>query len=425
MSAIVHARGRVSLIAGLEWRQLFQPAGRARDAEIREMARDNGVHRLALVARGERVFAGLVPDLDEEGDASPRGASGYSVAAILAQMAGEELVVAALHVPELRRVAVVAVEQGAPSIDVVQGLQKAHETVTAIRAGEHGFAGHRLFTNDRAEFPEAEELSLDALADAAGPAVRLQRPPVNGRALALAALAGLAVLGAGVAGKLYWDHRAKQEQLRAARQADPVPKYQAELARQIQRLGIPTAALAAWGRGLLGQPVWAAGWALQSITCTPDECVSEWERHGGTTQGLSRARASEKLDVANSSADRALLRWNDPALKASGWRDMSPARPREQAEAAQLAVWQSWTDARIRLQQTGPFVPWPNTGQELPAEVTLKARALEATMPFPLLQDALAHTPPDVWWNEVRLKVDASGKEQALLVTLKGNAYVR
>lgn len=425
MSTVVYTEDGVALVGGLEWRPLYQASGSARENELRELASEHNASKLVVVEQGQRFITGLYVDHEME-DSAPtvKGVALHSIAATLATMAGDSLVVAALHIESLKRVIVISVEQGSPAIDAIQSVEKAQETVTSIRSGDHGFSGHRLFTNDLDLFPDGEKLDLSVIAAAVTPTSRLQRLPVNRKALLTALLLVVLVCASAIGGKFYWDASQKAARQRAARAADPVPKYRAALAEQIGRLGIPTPALSSWVEKLGSYPVWVAGWELKGLVCTSGQCASEWERRGGTSVDLQLGRPGEVMDPNQSSADKSVLTWQVDSLKPGGISGLDAAVDAASVRQTNLAKWQNWANADVTVQQTGPYVQWPNTAP-VPPEVALKSRAIEVRTPFVLLNDVLRETPADVWWSEVRIGIDIAAKSQALVVTLKGNSYVR
>ncbi len=182
--SLVISLGRVGLAVGMDWRLL--PASTSRqqaESMVREVAKDNDASRITVAARrsdGQRSI-GLFVEPDAEDSTKARPAKLYAATAVLAQMAGEaQNVIAAISFKDTAdrdRFAVLAVEGGLPVSDVVQSLDKAIDTIRTIRAGEHGFSGHRVFSNVPEVFGdqlgEVEPLPLEDLAENISSSARL------------------------------------------------------------------------------------------------------------------------------------------------------------------------------------------------------------------------------------------------------------
>lgn len=429
--------GRVGLAVGMDWRLMPATASRQHaEAMVREVAKDNDASLITVAVRqtdGQRAI-GLYVQPDAEDGAKSLPAKLYAATAVLAQMAGEaQNVIAAISFKDKadrERYAVLAVEGGLPVSDVVQSLEKAIETIRTIRAGEHGFSGHRVFSNVPEAFGdqlggEVEPLPLEDLAGNISSGSRLVRPPLNVRVILITMAVLLVALGGIGSGKMLWDGHQAKKRAAEARARDPVPKYEAALSEQIGNLGMDRAALDALLAGLEGYPGWVRGWELKQIDCTSQICKSTWERRGGTTASLLSGRHAEKLELAESSADKAILSWVPVKSGRGGLASRQEAKPIGEAITQNMPIYQHWANAGIRLQQGGAYATWPNIGLEVPPEVALKVQPIEARLPFVLAREAVQQSPGDVFWNQVSVSVDLAGKGSALQVILKGNSYVR
>lgn len=431
MGAIIFS-GKVGLAVGLDWRPLTKASRQAADQMIRELARDNDAERIARVKRAngdEAVGLFARDDLDESAANGGPGKA-FAAAAVLATMAGEaQNVIAAItfQMAGRERVAVLVVEGGLPVSDTVQSLDAAIESIQNVRAGKHGFANHRLFSNSLDAFAapgDPELLTLDDLAGNARTQGRLVRAPANLRVMAVALLALTVLVAGGLAGKVGYDGHQAKKRAAEARARDPVPKYEAALAEQIGRLGLNRSSVQRLLADLQGYPAWIQGWELKQIDCSAAGCKSVWDRKGGTTAALVQARPSDKLVLEESSADRAVLVW-DAGLEPAGLGRQADAVLLSEANTLNASLFQTWANAGIRLQRSGAYSVWPEIGVEVPAEVVLRTQPVEAFMPFALAPEAVVQSPRDVFWQQLSVAVDMAGKAQTLNVTLKGVSYVR
>ncbi len=435
MSIIIPV-GKIGLAVGMDWR-LLPAASKQASTEhlVRELASDNDAQRVTIATRqsDSQKSAGLFMRPDPE-DVGPGGAPGklYAAAAVLAAMAGEtQNVIAAVAFKDAanrERVAVLVVEGGLPVSDAVQAPEKAIDTVRTIRAGEHGFAGHRLFSNSPEMFgglSEVENLSVEDLAHAAHAEARLGRIPANVRAFVGAFLALAVLLGGAAGGTLSWQSHQAKQRAAEARARDPLPKYEAALAEEIRRLGIARASMLDLVSSLESYAAWADGWELKQIACTTKNCRSTWERRGGTTKGLLASRPGEALEAAESSADKAILSWQPKGMTLDGWTGVSQAPRLGDALAANQSLYQVWANAGIRLQQSGGYTVWPDIGMEVPAEAAIKAQPIEVRLPWPLAMEAITQAPREVFWKQLSVAVDIGSTTQPLLLVLTGTSYVR
>lgn len=434
--SLVISLGRIGLAVGMDWRLL--PASTSRqqaESMVREVAKDNDASRITVATRlsdGQRSI-GLFVEADAEDGTRSRTGKLYAATAVLAQMAGEaQNVIAAISfkdAAERDRFAVLAVEGGLPVSDVVQSLDKAIDTIRTIRAGEHGFSGHRVFSNVPEAFGdqlgEVEPLPLEDLAKNISSSARLVRPPLNVRVMLVTMMVFASVLASIGGGKLLWDGHQAKKKAAEVKAHDPVPKYEAALSEQIGHLGMDREWLGTLLTSLEGYPGWVSGWELKQVDCSLQACRSTWERRGGTTAALLSGRPAEKLEVADSSADKAVLSWLPTNAVHAGLKSRQQAKTTSDAMSGNLPIYQTWANAGIRLQQGAGYSVWPNIGLEVPPEVALKSQPIEVRLPFVLAREAVQQSPADVFWNQLSVIVDLAGKGSALQVILKGNSYVR
>lgn len=433
MSNIVRV-GKIGLAVALDWRTLTMAGSRVDEQIIRERVRENDAERIVLVPRtnGDKALGMyLRQSYDDGGEGEKPPSKVYAAAAVLAALTGDaENIVAALSFVDGGRemIAVMVIEGGLPVTDTVLAPEAAQEAVQRVRAGEHGFSGHRIFSNSNDLFAvfgdEVEPLDFEKLAESARPPARLVRPPVNLRVLLSTLVVLVLVAGGAIGGNMVWkDHQAKKRAAEA-RARDPLPKYQAALADQIHQLGLSRESLGQLMHDLSSYPVWVRGWELKQVDCAAAGCRSTWERKGGTTADLTGSRPSEKLVSAESTADLAILSW-EPKLQLAGWTQMEQAPTLADSLAKNVNVFQTWANAGIAMQQSGTFSVWPETGLEVPAEAALRTQPVEIRLPWMFAQEAMRQAPAEIFWTGLTLKVDISGKAQALLVTMKGSSYVR
>lgn len=434
MSTLIHTLGDVGILAGLEWMPLSSYSPRSPiTQEVRRLARDHsarkiyvhGVQHAGLVRGTLGMYAAVDPADDEPKNLHP-------LAVLLVRAYPEAEAIVLLWRLDHDRSVFIVVERGIPLHDEVAAHEKAVELFQDAVAGEHRIPNALLLTNDTETFSECDSLKLETLLAHTSKETRLVAIPLGiGAALGLVAVA--LVLAAGVNGYvLYRDGVKEAEQRRIEALTDPVPHYQAALAQQIAMMGVTRDSMLDTFKQIGGYAIWADGWLLARIHCTPGQCVSTWARRGGTRETLKKARSHEVLLPPGDNEDEAQTSWEN-RLVHGGLGTLNDAVSFADAESTNISTYQRWKDAGINVSastNSSPYVIWPpNTAGDLsrlPSNTTLRVRPIAVTgMPYALFRDLVAETPRSVWWNSFTVKHTLENKDDPFTVDLLGNTYVR
>ena len=437
---VINRLGNLSLVAGLSWTPLLQSSARGLAAEVRRVAREGEARKIVIFKRNSLTSLGLyVPDdsgiADELDDQGSRGlfsrSREHSLAAVVANLAGDGNAILAYRVGNGEMAVVVVVESGIPTIDEIKPIEEAQAITLRYASGATGFV-YAVFTNDLGTFGGADhtrEIADDALFALADKTTLLVGKPVNVLAAALALLLLAAVVASYFAYTDYASKRARLEAAKRAAAADPAPRYEAALAAALNTVGPARHSLQSLLKMMEQYPVSQGGWLLTGITCSSatSQCTSSWLRESGTTHDLASARKefAEQLEIEDALLRVRLVR--QVRLDSAG---MSSSAITAGAEAAisMDSLLQRWSNAGLEVNfsrtaaQPWPVVPGVEPSSLRPGLVVNRA-PVSVGVPLHLAQEVLSQTPERLWWTDLNTSVDLAKGD--VHVTFKGFVYGR
>lgn len=329
-----------------------------------------------------------------------------------------------------KRVVVVVVQNGMPIADEVRSEPDAITLIKNALGGKLGATGHVVYTNEPARFFNGTLVHEETFTKFANRSTKLRSIPV--RTPVLAASIGILALLIGGSLYSYQKHIKDEKAALAARVAanDPMGPYLDLLAVRISKLGLDRKSLISALNSLESVEVVSYGWILIQIECSAGQCISTWDRAGGTTRALLAAHPKAEL-LMDSNSSKAKLRHVVPLVQ-GGLPVLSSAVPFDKAQSTNVETFQLWRNAGLAIQEIEDekdFKTWPTpvAGDValMPKGGILRARKLEVTVPFPLATQAVSETPPSVWWESFTLRYAPSDKTKRLTVKFQGNTYVR
>lgn len=437
---VIKRFGNLSLVAGLNWTPMLQSTARGLSAEVRRVANEGDARKILLFKRNSLTSLGLyvaddsgvADELDDQGGKGLFSRSReHSLAAVVANLAGDGNAILAYRVGNGEMAVVVVVESGIPTIDEIKPIEEAQAITLRYASGGTGFV-YAVFTNDMGTFGGADHTNLiadEALFALADKTTLLVGKPINVVAVAL----GLLVLVAAVAGYFayadYASKRARLEAVKRAAAADPAPRYEAALVAGLANMGPTRQSLQNLLQMMQQYPVSQGGWLLTGITCASAtaQCASSWLRESGTTQDLASARKEfgEQLEIEDSLLRVRLIR--QVRLDNAGMPAGAITGGAEAAIALDSLL-QRWSNAGLEVSYSRAAAqPWPAApGVELSAlrpGLLVSRSPVSVIAPLHLAQEVLSQTPERLWWSDLSTSVDLAKGE--VLVTFKGFVYGR
>lgn len=431
-TALAFVENKAGFVAGLKWNPLVDYTGRTRVTnDVRAKTALAMAHKIVIhsVDTGQGIQSSLgMYSPNEFDDSVPKDLHSLAVAFVQAFPSNLHQILA-WRIDE-KKVAVIIVQNGLPEADEIKNDADAKALIKNARAGKLGFTGHVLYTNDPENFGDAETVDTAMLAKGASKASRLTKVPVKPIYL-LAGLVALLVIVGGAAGSyIGYVNKQKAEVAKKMAATDPVPAYLDALSLKINKMGLDRKSLVATLNSIGDAEVWNRGWTLTQIECAAGYCISTWDRNGGTTAGLLAANPRDEL-MTESTSEKIKLRRTVPLTEGG-------AGSREAAVASSVALkdyvntYQIWRNANLVVtEQEDPleFKTWPTPTfgdiSRLPKDITIQARPISVTVPYPLAAELIASTPTAVWWESFVLKYAANEAAGALTVTLQGKTYVK
>ena len=425
---------KVGFAAGLKWVSLPGHKGGSRITnDVRENVKRVEADKIVIhsVDSGEGVATslGMYAKDDRSPDVSVRHLHSLAAAFVLA-FPGNLHQILAWRINEERGVCIIVIQDGLPVADEIKNEAEAKKLMNDALAGKMGASGHVVHSNDPTFFKNVVVVTEEAFYQAASKTTRLKGIPVR-PAVLMASLAIVAML-AGGAFYGYYSHNEKKRALAAAKLAadDPVPIYQGLLASRIQHMGLDRRSLIATLASVGDTEVWSQGWLLAQVECSSGQCISSWEREGGTTAALLSANPRDEL-LSDSTSEKVKLRRVVP-LRSGGLPSHSAAVPGPVAMRQYVNTYQVWRNAKLVVNESedpADFKTWPppmgGDLSRLPSELTLKSRPFEVAVPYVLATELINGTPEAVWYESFILKYTPSDSEKRLEVILKGKTYVK
>lgn len=435
-SAIAFTGGKkVGFVSGIKWIALQDHPGRNRvTADVRAKAALGMADKILIhsVDAGQGVQSTLGAYVANEFDVNAAAVKTVHSLAVTFVLAFPENLnqILAWRIDK-ERVAVIVVQDGLPIVDEIKGDAEAVKLMKDALSGKlGGVSGHAIYSNDPPRFLNALSVEDTAFVKAANRSSKLINVPVR-PAVVLALVTFAAVLLGGSA-FAYTSHvkQAKAKILKEQAAQDPVPAYQDLLAVRIGHLGLDRRSMMDTLDALGNKDVLSEGWLLNQVECNAGQCITSWDRIGGTTAALLRAHPDEVL-LPESTSEKAMLMRKMPLVE-SGLQGFGSAVPLAEARAEGTATFQMWRNAKINvseLEDPKEFKTWPtpNSGDlsRLPKELTLKAKPITVTLPYPLAVQAVKDSPKAIWWSSFILKYAPSDDTKRLMVTLQGQTYAK
>lgn len=427
---IVYRNGKSGFVAGLSWYPLLaNPKKRA--AEVRALIAESDAKKIVIYAENAHTQLGLAA-IEEDGEDS-NISKFYSLAAAFASVVGQSNAVLAYQLPNSPQVAIILVESGRPVLDDVKSAEEVQSMAASYSSGSTGFV-YALYTNNLEHFSAGDFIDDETLWKYADKRSMLVGKPVNTKGLLILLLTLGVIIAAGIGYAQYSKAQARKEMIRKQQEENPVPKYEAALASKMGGLGMTAESLIELMRVLGAQPMRSVGWRLKSIECmaVSTQCISTWERSGGTTDALIEARKPYNEEIAGTSTldeTRFTLKTSMTISGVGARMDLPDAG---EAVIHSTPIYQTLANAGVELKvpasgyQTWPAVPGISVAA-LPRNVVVQERGVEFMSSMPLVTQTLLSLPKNFWWTDLSIVfADVSTTAlETMKVSVKGNSYVR
>ena len=442
MSSKIYAqRGKVAILAGLNWSTLLK-TGKGRPAEIRTLAGEAEASKIVVVENTARASVGLYApaesDIDDVEEGAPKLVKAkilHSLAALFAAKVGGANAVLALSLPitgSISQAVVIVVDSGVPLLDQVKSTEEAQSLAMSYAGGGMGMT-YDLFTDDLESFPAGETIDIEELWALCSKTTQLVARPANVMALIVTLIVVISIAGGGYA---YFESKKVQERKERARLAalaNPTPKYEAALAAQINSFGMNRDVAQAVLVRMKAQPLWVDGWLLSKVDCNLQlaNCITTYERAGGTTDKLILARKPYGEEISGESTNNVVKMIFKVEMPASGVpaRGMLPTM--EESIDGSTPILQVWENASIKAgvgsdgYKIWPIVPGIDVNS-VQKDVVVKSRPMSVKTTPGLISEVVATAPSNFWWSGISFDVKVSGKAvDSLTAELKGFSYVR
>lgn len=311
-----------SYVFGLAWRTL--DGEESESSEIRKLAGDTGVEARHYVKLAKKdISCGFLP----RAEVGKHKVSGlYSAAALLALTA--DLPPSFLFIKDLDdgKSVMVGVLNGTP----VPGYDLCASHIEIRRAAEDFIttAGDGVtIYGETTLFEDAHPLGLGSFLEPRKEALLQPLPSGGGRIVII--IASIVVLAA--AGGWYaWDQH-RQEEIRKAKekqQMDPNKVYQDALPGMMKKAGIPArTGLPSMLASINPMHTAVAGWNLDQVACTPQECRVTLVQDVGTFASFRKAMPDAKsvvFGLDGKKIEYVLSAESPPAATGVGMGDLSP-----------------------------------------------------------------------------------------------------
>ena len=287
-SAIAYQEGRKAFVAGISWQPISQSGYSKRTAEIRELADRIDATKQIQLKTSYGVYVGLYNYDSDISDEERKGGM-YSLAALLAKKVGTQNTILFWRIKDGYRkdeVALIVIEEGAPSLDFVASETEAMSTLQSYIDGSVNNTVYQLFSNAPDALPNAIVVDNTLLSGQFKNEFAFQGLPTD-----FIKAGGVIALVMFAAGGLYYgneymiEQENKERLARAQAQVD-TPRYLAALRTAQNAIGLPAREVQTMLNKLLEQPFVAKGWVLSKIVCQAGNCTSTWNSQGGYTEEL-------------------------------------------------------------------------------------------------------------------------------------------
>jgi hypothetical protein len=423
-SAVVHQVGKKAYVAGLNWQPLARLGYSKRIAEIREYADRVDASKHILLKGAENEYLGLYnydPDISDE----ERTGQVYSLAAMLATQSGKDHSIYAIRIQDgLKKgdFALVVIEQGAPSLDMIGSDAEISNTINTYTNGSIESSEYQVYSNAPELLPSALPLDINQYLSSFNSKHALTGLPTD--LIKASALLGVVALLAGglYSGNEYLEASARDARMKQAQASIQTPQYLSKLAVDQRNVGLANTDVLALLDLLSEQPFMARGWLLEGIQCNLGKCTSNWETQGGYTQELVSFLSNQQASPDPKNVNK---------LKFSFQYDMAPKGieklqdlPDKQTASDLLYLeQQAWQKAGIQFKVDTQGQVWPAGFKSIPPNVAVNRHATEVTGSLTLMKDFLDRYPAGIYWNQISMAIQPTNLDAAVMVTLKGALY--
>lgn len=423
-SAVVHQLGKKAYIAGLSWQPLARSSYSKRIADIREYADRIDATKHILLKGSQNEYLGLYnydPDISDE----ERTGQVFSLAAFLATRNGPDHGIYAIRIEEgLKKgqLALVVIEQGAPSMDMIGSDSEVAGTINTYTNGSIESSEYQVYTNAPELFPSALPLELGTELNNFDKKHALTGLPTD-MIKAAALLAGVLLVAGGLyGGNEYLEASARDARMQQAQASIQTPQYLSKLAVDQRNVGLTSTDVIELIDLLSEQPFMARGWLLQDIQCNLGRCSSNWQTQGGYTQELVSFLSNQQANPDPKDVNK--LKFSFSYEMATKGIDRLQDLPDKKTASDLLYLeQQAWQKAGIQFKVDTLGQIWPAGFKSIPANVSVNRHATEVSGSLTLIKDFLDRYPSGIYWNQISMNIEPKNLDDAVTVTLKGALY--
>ncbi|MCE2678887.1 MAG: type 4b pilus protein PilO2 [Burkholderiales bacterium] len=423
-TALVHGLGQSCMVAGLSWQLLSKTGRRQQIAEIRTLA--NAIEARQYVARtaNDLNYVGFYNyDAFVADEGRPRKA--YSLAAFLCRQFGEQDTIVLWNIEQGQRkddVCLVVIEKGVPITDLVLSRQEAQSTAESYLSDAFREQGYRLLSNDTSSFPAAEMIAPDVLKLSFFRQDAIVNLPVDPAKLLMVLLLVTFLAAALYAGNEYRTYLEQQALLEEMQNADKRPAYKAKLSETQRSLGMTSQDTFKVMNTLLGQSFVRDGWVLKEMSCRLGACTGMWNSEGGYTQEIIKTMGTRKpqIDIKNFKSIRFEL---DIPVAVDGVESLNELPSKKTLVDTLYDEQQIWSKANVQYQLSLDGQVWPSGFENIPEGDAMKRYALKVTGDSATVEYFLTQYKHAVYWDSIKLNLNAFDIKNAVTFELQGAFY--
>lgn len=423
-SAVVHQSGKKAYVAGLNWQPLAPHSYSKRIAEIRDYAERIDASKHILLKGAENEYLGLYnydPDISDE----ERTGQVYSLAAMLATQSGQDHAIYAIRIQDgLKKgqLALVVIEQGAPSLDMIGTDAEISGTINTYTNGSIESSEFQVYSNAPELFPNALPLNIETQLGSFNRQHALTSMPTD--MIKASALLGVVLVLAGglYSGNEYLESSARDARMKQAQASIQTPQYLKKLAVDQRNVGLANTDVMALLDLLSEQPFMARGWLLESIQCNLGKCTSNWDTQGGYTQELVSFLSNQQASPDPKNVNKLKFSFSYD-MPAKGIEQLNNLPDKKTASDLLYLEQQAWQKAGIEFKVDTQGQTWPAGFKSIPPNVSVNRHATEVTGSLTLMKDFLDRYPTGIYWNQVSMAIQPTNLDAAVMVTLKGALY--
>lgn len=423
-SAIAYQEGRKAFVAGISWQPISQSGYSKRTAEIRELADRIDATKQIQLKTGYGVYVGLYnydPDISDE----ERKGSMYSLAALLAKKVGTQNTILFWRIKDGYRkdeVALIVIEEGAPSLDFVASENEAMSTLQSYIDGSVNSTVYQLFSNAPDLLPDAIVVDNTLLSGQFKSEFAFQGLPTD--FIKAGGLLALVMLAAGglYFGNEYMIEQENKERLARAQAQVELPQYLSALNAAQGAVGLPADDVNLLLTKLLEQPFVAKGWVLSKIICQTGNCTSTWNTAGGYTQELIDFLYNQ-TPVSNPTVFNTLnftFAYDQPV---KGINTLTDLALKPDMQKFLYNEQQAWAKAGFTNTINANGELWPAGFTNIPETQAVNRYPVSITGSLPIIRDFLNRYSNDIFWNTIDITVTPDSAETPLSINLQGAFY--